>query len=226
LRKHLGTFGFSQERADTRIGNLSGGEKARLLFALMTSEKPHILLLDEPTNHLDVQSREALVHAINSFKGAVVIVSHDPHVIELTADRLWLVADGGVSSYDGDMDDYRRLLLGRKNTNKSTDVKGKTEPAAPAPIIDKKEQRRQTAEKRKALAPLRSQLQRAEKNMAKLEVEKAKIAEALADPSLYDGDNGALMDLQRQHGHVEHDLAAAEEAWLSLQEEWEAAGVE
>ena len=226
LRKHLGTFGFSQERADTRIGNLSGGEKARLLFALMTSEKPHILLLDEPTNHLDVQSREALIQAINSFKGAVVIVSHDPHVIELTADRLWLVADGGVSSYDGDMDDYRNLLLGRKNTNKSENISNKTEPLPPVPAMDKKEQRRQAADKRKALAPLRGQLQRAEKNMAKLEDEKAKISEALADPSLYDGDNGVLMDLQRQHGHVERDLAAAEEAWLALQEEWEAAEVE
>lgn len=223
LRKHLGTFGFSQERADTRIGNLSGGEKARLLFSLMTSEKPHILLLDEPTNHLDVQSREALVQAINSFKGAVVIVSHDPHVIELTADRLWLVADGGVSAYDGDMDDYRRLLLGRKNTNGSRQVSAKDEPVSAAPAIDKKEQRRVAAEKRKALAPLRGQLQRAEKNVAKLEAEKAKISEALADPALYDGDNGALVDLQRQHGHIDHDLATAEEAWLALQEQWEKA---
>lgn len=223
LRKHLGAFGFSQDRADTPIGNLSGGEKARLLFALMTSDKPHILLLDEPTNHLDVQSREALVQAINGFKGAVVIVSHDPHVIELTADRLWLVADGGVSPYDGDMDDYRNLLLGRKPGNGSAQVSTKKEPATAAPTIDRKEQRREAAEKRKALAPLRSQIQRAEKNVAKLEAEKAKITAALADPSLYDGDNAALIDLQRQHGHVERDLAAAEEAWLALQEQWEEA---
>lgn len=226
LRKHLGSFGFSQERADTRIGNLSGGEKARLLFALMTCEKPHILLLDEPTNHLDVQSREALIQAINSFKGAVVIVSHDPHVIELTADRLWLVADGGVSAYEGDMNDYRNLLLGRKNTNKSEDVSAKVDAVAPPPAIDKKKQRRQAAEKRAALAPLRGQLQRAEKNVAKLEAEKVKIAEALADQALYDGDNSALVDLQRQHGHVDRDLAEAEEAWLKLQEEWDAAGAE
>jgi len=225
LRKHLGSFGFSQERADTKIGNLSGGEKARLLFALMTSEKPHILLLDEPTNHLDVQSRQALIQAINSFAGAVVIVSHDPHVIELTADRLWLVADGKVSTYEGDMDDYRNLLLGNR---KPTNGAAKEDPAqtvtvSEAPQIDKKEQRRIAAERRKAVAPLRSKLQRAEKNVARLGSEKEKIVEALADPTLYDSDNGKLMDLQRQHGYLDRDIAEAEEAWLALQEEWDAA---
>ena len=225
LRKHLGSFGFSQERADTKIGNLSGGEKARLLFALMTSDKPHILLLDEPTNHLDVQSRQALIQAINSFAGAVVIVSHDPHVIELTADRLWLVADGRVTSYDGDMEDYRSLLLGKR---KATNGVAKEEPAqtatvSAAPLADRKEQRRFAAERRKALAPLRRKLQRAEKNVAKREDEKAKIVQAMADPALYDGDNGKLVDLQRQHGYLDRDLAAAEEAWLALQEEWDAA---
>lgn len=225
LRKHLGAFGFSQERADTRIGNLSGGEKARLLFALMTSDKPHILLLDEPTNHLDVQSRQALIQAINSFAGAVVIVSHDPHVIELTADRLWLVADGRVTNYDGDMDDYRNLLLGKGKAGNGAAREAASpaaeKPAPPAP--DRKEQRRRAAERRKALTPLRGKLQRAEKNVAKLEAEKAKITQALADPALYDGDQAQLIDLQRQHGYLDRDLAAAEEAWLALQEEWDAA---
>ena len=223
LRKHLGAFGFSQERADTSVGNLSGGEKARLLFALMTSDKPHILLLDEPTNHLDVQSREALIHAINNFSGAVVIVSHDPHVIELTTDRLWLVADGSVTTYDGDMDEYRMLLLSsRKSSNQN---------AGPSPDNrknhstdgnpDKRKQRRMAAEKRQALAPLRTKLQRAEKNVEKLEAEKSKITEALTDPILYEGDKSKLIDLQRQHGYLEHHLKEAEEAWLVLQEEWE-----
>jgi ATP-binding cassette subfamily F protein 3 len=228
LRKHLGSFGFSQERADTQIGNLSGGEKARLLFALMTSEKPHILLLDEPTNHLDVQSRQALIQAINSFAGAVVIVSHDPHVIELTADRLWLVADGRVTDYDGDMDDYRKLLLSKRRAGNGA---AKEEPALaiakPAvPPADKKEQRRLAAERREALGPLRNKLQRAEKNVAKLESQKAKIIEAMADPALYDGDKSKLVDLQRQHGYLDRDLAEAEAAWLVLQEEWDAAQVE
>ena len=225
LRKHLGSFGFSQERADTKIGNLSGGEKARLLFALMTSDKPHILLLDEPTNHLDVQSRQALIQAINSFAGAVVIVSHDPHVVELTADRLWLVADGTVTSYDGDMDDYRKLLLGKRKSGNGAEK----EASAPAiaretiPTVDRKEQRRIAAERRKALTPLRSRLQRAEKNVAKLEEEKARITEAMADPALYTSDKDRLVDLQRQHGYLDRDLAAAEEAWLALQEEWDEA---
>ena len=228
LRKHLGSFGFSQERADTPIGNLSGGEKARLLFALMTSEKPHILLLDEPTNHLDVQSRQALIQAINSFAGAVVIVSHDPHVIELTADRLWLVADGRVTAYEGDMEDYRKLLLSKRRAGNGV---AKEEPAQaiakPAvPPADKKEQRRLAAERREALGPLRNKLQRAEKNVAKLEGQKAKIIEAMADPALYDGDKSKLVDLQRQHGYLDRDLADAEAAWLVLQEEWDAAQAE
>ena len=105
-RAHLGRFGFSQERAKTKIENLSGGEKARLLFALMSCDAPHILLLDEPTNHLDVESRQALVQAINAFEGAVIIVSHDPHIIGLTADRFWLVDGGRVRPFDGDLDDY------------------------------------------------------------------------------------------------------------------------
>ena len=227
LRKHLGAFGFSQSRADTPIGSLSGGEKARLLFAMMSSDRPHILLLDEPTNHLDVQSREALVQAINAFGGAVVIVSHDPHVIELTADRLWLVDGGRVTDFDGDMEDYRALLLGKR---KGDEKERKSNGAAPqepreAPV-DRREQRRQAAERRKELAPLRSRLLRAEKNVEKLEAEKAKIVAALGDPALYEDNAGRLVDLQRQHGYIERDLAAAEEAWFALQEEWEALEVE
>ncbi len=223
LRKHLGAFGFSQSRADTPIGSLSGGEKARLLFALMSTEKPHILLLDEPTNHLDVQSREALVQAINSFGGAVVIVSHDPHVIELTADRLWLVDGGKVRDYDGDMEDYRALLLGKRKGEEKERKSGVAETASrEAPVVDRREQRRQAADRRKELAPLRSKLQRAEKNVAKLEEEKAKIVAALADPALYNGEPARLVELQRQHGYIERDLASAEEAWFALQEEWDA----
>ena len=225
LRKHLGRFGFSQERADTRIANLSGGEKARLLFALMSSDEPHILLLDEPTNHLDVPSREALIQAINAFAGAVVIVSHDPHVIELTADRLWLVDGGRVTQYDGDMEDYRALLLGRRrNANGAAASANPTaNDGTSEATIDRKEQRRRSAEKRKVLAPLRGKLHRAEKTVAKLEAEKVELTEALADPLLYDGDKVRLIGLQRQHGYLERDLAAAEAAWLTLQEEWDAA---
>src|SRR5262249_6168344 len=109
-RAHLGRFGFQQDKALTKVSALSGGEKARLLFALMSRESPHGLVLDEPTNHLDIDARQALVQAINDFEGAVLLISHDPHLIELTADRLWLVAGGQVRSFEGDMDDYRKLL--------------------------------------------------------------------------------------------------------------------
>ena len=119
--------------------------------------------MDEPTNHLDVDSRQALIQAINGFAGAVVIVSHDPHVLELTADRFWLVADGRVATFDGDMEAYRALLFDGPATNS----KKETEPARPA--VDKREQRRLAAEKRQALVPLQKQLARIEKNMAKLQ---------------------------------------------------------
>jgi len=123
IRKHLGHFGFSQERADVKIGFLSGGEKARLLFALISADKPNVLLLDEPTNHLDIESREALVQAINSFAGAVIIVSHDTHIIETVAERLWEVSNGSVKTFDGNLNDYRKSVLGKL---KSTSLVGKT----------------------------------------------------------------------------------------------------
>src|SRR5262249_45846144 len=110
-RAHLGRFGFAQDKALTRVAALSGGEKARLLFALMSRAAPHLLLLYEPTNHLDVEAREALVQAVNDFPGAVVLISHDPHLIELCADRLWLVAGGTCRPFEGDLDDYRRVLI-------------------------------------------------------------------------------------------------------------------
>ncbi|MDE0794637.1 MAG: ABC-F family ATP-binding cassette domain-containing protein [Alphaproteobacteria bacterium] len=226
LRSQLGRFGFSQQRADTKISNLSGGEKARLLFALMTCDKPHILLLDEPTNHLDVDSRQALIQAINSFVGAVVIVSHDPHVIELTADRFWLVADGSVVPFDGDMDAYRSLLLaGVKKTRKSAPAKiEEIIPAAPPPApVDKREQRKKAAEQREALAPLRKHVQRMEKNIAKFQTEKAEIEAKMADPDLYDGDSAKLVDLQKDLGWVAGQIAETEEVWLGLQQELEEA---
>ena len=114
VRAQLGRFGFGEDKAETRIGNLSGGEKARLLFALISREAPHIILMDEPTNHLDVDSRQALVQAINGYEGAVILVTHDPHLVELTADRLWIVRRGQVERFEGDMGDYRRELLAER----------------------------------------------------------------------------------------------------------------
>ena len=222
LRSHLGRFGFTQQRAVTTIAHLSGGEKARLLFALMTCDKPHILLLDEPTNHLDVDSRQALIQALTVFEGAVVIVTHDPHVIELTADRFWLIDGGRVEPFDGDMADYRSLLLGRGNGRNGAGGNAKAAERNQG-SSDKKEQRRLTAERRKALAPLRKRLTGAETAVHKLESEKAGLAKAMADPSLYQGDSATLVDLKKQLGRVEKDLESAEETWTSAQEAWDRA---
>jgi ATP-binding cassette, subfamily F, member 3 len=222
LRSHLGRFGFSQQRGETTIGNLSGGEKARLLFALMTADRPHILLLDEPTNHLDVVSREALIQAINAFEGAVVIVSHDPHVLELTVDRFWLVDDGRVETYDGDMEDYRALLLARRRDGRGGDKKAN----GGRERLDKKEQRKQAAGRLQALAPLKKQLGEAEAAVSRLEAQRERITRAMADPALYDGGAGSVVELQKQLGVVERDLSDAEQAWMSLQEDWDRAQAE
>jgi len=223
LRSHLGRFGFSQERAITKIGNLSGGEKARLLFALMTSHKPHILLLDEPTNHLDVLSRQALIQAINAFEGAVVIVSHDPHILELTADRFWMVDGGRVESYEGDLEDYRALLLSRRkmgngatNARDASAVKAGNGP-------NKRELRRAAADKRSASASLKKRLSEAEATVHRLETDKSKLQKSLADPDLYEGESKNLVDLRKRLSQVAKDLKGAEKTWIILHEEWEGA---
>ncbi len=215
LRRHLGAFGFSQARADTRVGNLSGGEKARLLFALMTCHKPHLLLLDEPTNHLDVDSRQALVQAINDFAGAVIIVSHDPHIIELTADRLWLVDNGQVNPFDGDMEDYRAFLLGRSRSTGGNGGKKSDR----ANRVSKKEKRRQAAAERGARAEQRKELARAETTVRKLEAAKADAEKALGDPDLYEGNSDRLIALQKKLASAGKNLDAAEATWMKLQEE-------
>ena len=218
LRGHLGRFGFSQARAETPCADLSGGEKARLLFALMSVEKPHILLLDEPTNHLDVLSREALIQAVNSFRGAVVLVSHDPRVLQLVADRFWLVAEGRVQVFDGDLDDYRALLLAGR---------GREEPKPPrggeAERPSRKGQRRQAAERRETLAPLKRRLSAAEDAVDRLEEERHRLLHALADPALYADESRRVPELQKRLGQLDLDLSKAEAAWADLQEAWDRA---
>ena len=221
VRAHLGRFGFQQSKAETRIADLSGGEKARLLLALMSRETPHILMLDEPTNHLDVDSREALIEAINGFEGAVILISHDPHLIELTADRLLLVADGTVAPYDGDLDDYRRFLLDRARAERAG-AKGDSIDAGPS----RKDQRRAAAEARATLAPLKKKASDAESQVNKLSEEKRKIEAKLADPALYSGPSDKLQKLQIDLGAVEKKLAAAEESWLEVLEAYESAAAE
>ncbi|HTY69348.1 MAG TPA: ABC-F family ATP-binding cassette domain-containing protein [Alphaproteobacteria bacterium] len=206
VRARLGRFGFSQEKADVKIGDLSGGERARLNFAFITFDAPALLVLDEPTNHLDIQAREALVEALNDYGGAVVLISHDRHLIELTADRLWLVAGGRVSQFDGDLEDYQRQTLSQRRGQAAperTTPRPVTAPAAP--------------EQRPALGALRRRARKAEEEMNRLAAEQATLDAALAAPETY-GNPARLAELTRQRGYVAAQLAAAEAAWLEAQQ--------
>ncbi len=224
VRAHLGRFGFQQSKAETKIADLSGGEKARLLLALMSREVPHILMLDEPTNHLDIDSREALIEAINDFPGAVILISHDPHLIELTADRLLLVANGTVQPYDGDLEDYRRFLLDRAKAERAVAKAASQGDRDVGP--NKKDQRRAAAESRAALAPLKRKATDAEALVNKLTEEKRKIEAKMADPALYTGPADKLTKLQIDLGVVDKKLASAEETWLDALEAYETAAAE
>jgi ATP-binding cassette, subfamily F, member 3 len=221
VRAQLGRFGFSQGKADTKIADLSGGEKARLLLALMSREAPNILMLDEPTNHLDIDSREALVEAVNNFEGAVILISHDPHLVELCADRLWLVSEGTCKTFDGDLDDYRKLLLESAKADRA-DAKDTGGPAA----ASAKDRRRAAAEARAQLAPLRKKVQDAEKRVHTLTDKKAAIETKLADPKVYGGPSAEVTKLQIDLGAVSKQLETAEEEWLMLAEEYETAAAE
>ena len=207
VRRRLGGFGFSEGRATTRIGDLSGGQKARLLLALMSIDRPHVLLLDEPTNHLDVDSRQALVQAIQDFDGAVILVSHDPDLVAACADALWLVKDGRVSPFDGDLDDYRALLLGKEK---------------PEPSKESKPVERQKVSKQER-KDLQTAVRNAEKNIDKITAMIAKTEERLADPELYTKDPQKLESYGILIKNLRADLAAAESAWLQAEAELEKA---
>ena len=193
MRAQLGRFGFSRDRADLKVGVLSGGEKTRLLLSLATRNAPHLLLLDEPTNHLDMDARASLVDAINDFEGAVVLVSHDTHLVKMVADQLWLVADGKVTPFDGDIDDYQAKLLRERNGGKNGKASKRErarererERRTPAPVpAAKKDQRKQSADSRAKRAPLKKTLETLEKSIAKLNKQRGDIEARLADPAIY-----------------------------------------
>jgi ATP-binding cassette subfamily F protein 3 len=212
LRAQLARFGLDADRAETPVANLSGGEKARLLLALATRDAPQLLILDEPTNHLDIDARDALVKALSDFQGAVLLITHDPHLVELIADRLWLVGDGTVRPFDGDLDDYRALLLERAR------------PAAKAGAITRKDDRRERAEARAALAPMRKKAQDAEKRIVALASERAKIELKLADPAIYAAGRAAEVTAANTRlSAIAKEAAAAEEVWLLAEQALEAA---
>ena len=213
-RAQLARFGLDADRADNRITALSGGEKARLLLALTTRDAPQLLILDEPTNHLDIDAREALVKALADFAGAVVLITHDPHLVELVADRLWLVADGTVTAFDGDLDDYRALLAERARGGAQRAEPGGARAGA----------RRDRAEARIATAPLRARLKEIEAGLEKLAREDALIEKRLADPATYarfKGEDIAWANARR--AVIAKEVAALEEEWLEISARLEAA---
>jgi len=213
VRSQLARFGLDRDRAETKVEKLSGGEKARLLLALATRDAPQLLILDEPTNHLDIDAREALIKALADFSGAVLLITHDPHLVELVADRLWLVADGSVRPFDGDIDDYRALLV-EKSRNA-----GKGDAA-----ITRREDRRDRAEARAALAPLRKQAKEAESCIAKLDAERAALQKKLADPALYEPGRAAeVTAVNTRLAAIARAVAEAETLWVTAHEALEAA---
>jgi len=215
LRTQLGGFGFSADKAQTRVANLSGGERARLMLALATLDKPNLLILDEPTNHLDIDARGELLSALNDFDGAVVLVSHDRRLIEATADRLLLVAGGRVAPFDGDLDDYRRFLLANEPVPETH--------THAEPKQTKEDLRREAARRRHQLKPLKDRIDAAEHQIAALNAELKKLDAALADPLLFVHDPKKGSAVSKKRAEAARKLAAAEADWLRVHEEYEKA---
>jgi ATP-binding cassette subfamily F protein 3 len=207
VRAQLGRFGFSGDRAIQKVGSLSGGERARLALALITRNAPHLLILDEPTNHLDVDSREALVQALNNYSGAVVIVSHDRHMIELVADRLVLVDSGLAQEYNGTLEDYTDFVLGKG-------------PGAAAAKTDKKADRRAAAEARERARTLQADVAKAEKTLSALTEKRSRIERAMFDPATAGPEekNCTMTELMKRRAEVEKAIEAAEQHWLQSSE--------
>ncbi|KFG89250.1 ATP-binding cassette protein [Sphingobium herbicidovorans NBRC 16415] len=207
VRAQLGRFGFSGERATQKVGSMSGGERARLALALITRDAPHLLILDEPTNHLDVDSREALVQALNEYSGAVVIVSHDRHMIELVADRLVLVDNGTAQPFDGSLEDYTDIILRKADGNSSS---------SDTPKVDRKAEKRNAAEWREKQKAAKNAVSKAEKEMAALTAERSRIDQALFDPKAATGAEARMTtsELMVKRATLEQKLEAAEEVWM------------
>ncbi len=215
LRSELGRFGFHGDDVFAPVGRFSGGEKSRLALAMIVQEKPALLILDEPANHLDLDMREALNMALQAFEGAVVMVSHDRHLLETTVDEFWLVANGSVTRFEGDLDDYGRWLQQNRRDGKPV----KEEKAGDG--LDAKARRQQAAQQREHLRPLKRQVEKLEKQLSQCDQELVKIETALGDDSLYTDDsrknemNGLLGDqarLKKQHDELEEQLLEAMES--------------
>ena len=212
LRTKLASIGLTADKALTKVGQLSGGERARLMLALAVLDAPNLLILDEPTNHLDIDAREELLTALNDFEGAVILVSHDRRLIEATADRLWLVANGRVEPFDGDLDDYKRFLLSGEAPRASEE---------PAPKRSKEDARREAAERRLKLKPLKEKIDIEERHIAALTAELAKLDATLADPLLFLHDPAKGSAVSRKRAEAKRKLDAAESRWIAAHEQYD-----
>jgi len=215
IRGKCAQFGFPNVKADTKVAQLSGGEKARLLMGLASFHGPHLMILDEPTNHLDIDSRAALIEAINDYEGAIILVSHDRHLLDACADRLWLVEGGTVKAFDGDMDDYKKYVLDRAGGgNGKQTKKERAEAERPA---------RESAQSRKDSAPLKKRIWAIEEKMRKFQDLIERIDKALGNPAAFTKDPAKAALLSSQRGDLEKALILAEEEWLALTSEYETA---
>jgi len=214
-RSRLAQMGITTSRMDTKAKNLSGGERARLMLGLITFGGPGMLILDEPTNHLDIDSRDALVAALNDYTGAVLVISHDRHLIDATADKLWIAQNGTIEEFDYDLDTYQRQLTG---------APAKANGKGGAPVVeDRKAARQDAAAKRAEVAPLRKSIKDIEQKLARLQTELARIDSFLADPKTYDGAPERVILLGKDKARFESEIAVAEERWLALSAELEEA---
>ncbi|QND14781.1 ABC-F family ATP-binding cassette domain-containing protein [Rhizobium leguminosarum bv. trifolii] len=216
VRARVAQMGLATEKMATAAKDLSGGEKARLLMGLAAFNAPNLLILDEPTNHLDIDSRRALIEALNDYEGAVILISHDRHLIEATVDRLWLVNGGTVTTFEGDMDEYRDLIV-------SSGKKKEEKPQLTEDATSKADQRKLNAERRASLTPLRKKINEIGSLTAKLEKQIQALDAELADPVLYEKTPAKAAEKVKQRGEAATKLAAAEEDWLMLSAEYEEA---
>jgi ATP-binding cassette subfamily F protein 3 len=225
VRARLGGVGLIQDKQTTKVKFLSGGEKARLTIALITHDNPHVLILDEPTNHLDIDARDALVTALNNFKGAVILISHDRRLLELTVDRLWLIADGTVQPFNGDLDDYSSWLRERaKEPKVSKDQHFQIDQKKQGQKKNKKEMRQDAANKRKANSELRKRVQELEKRLQQLTSKRQQIISRLGDNDTYELSTSDLKQIIFEKEKVDIKITEIEGDWLQASEMLELAG--
>ena len=216
LRSFLGGFGFHGDRVFEQVGPFSGGEKARLVLALLVYQKPNLLLLDEPSNHLDIQMRHALTVALQDYNGGIVLISHDRHLLKMACDKLLLVHDGRVDEFDGDIDGYPAWL--QKQSRPASAGKSTTT------VKPDKDKKRQEAEHRQRLAPLRKEITSLEKQLDRLQRKNDELQTSLADESIYDPENKDLLkDLLWQQAELAKATQAVEEEWMEKAEQLEQA---